>query len=153
MFKIVLNSLEDTEKLAKSLASILDKKLLLTLNGNLAAGKTTFTKFLAKNLGIEDTVTSPTFNILKEYETDDIRLCHIDAYRLEGSDEELAFEDVFYEDTICLIEWAEYIEDFLPKDRMNIDIVLDGDVRNVTISSQGDFHNKIERDLEKLWFA
>ncbi|MBF0847024.1 tRNA (adenosine(37)-N6)-threonylcarbamoyltransferase complex ATPase subunit type 1 TsaE, partial [Streptococcus danieliae] len=87
MTKIILKNLSDTERLANNLASLIDRKFLLTLNGDLAAGKTTFTKYFAKAIGIEATVTSPTFNILKEYEGDDYYLCHIDAYRLEDNDE------------------------------------------------------------------
>ncbi|MBF0709667.1 MULTISPECIES: tRNA (adenosine(37)-N6)-threonylcarbamoyltransferase complex ATPase subunit type 1 TsaE [unclassified Gemella] len=151
MTKIILKNLSDTERLANNLASLIDRKFLLTLNGDLAAGKTTFTKYFAKAIDIEATVTSPTFNILKEYEGDDYYLCHIDAYRLEDNDEELPFEDIFYEDKICFVEWAEYIDDFLPKERLTFSLQLEGDVRVVNISSIGDKYKKIESELEKLW--
>ncbi|MDO4813515.1 MAG: tRNA (adenosine(37)-N6)-threonylcarbamoyltransferase complex ATPase subunit type 1 TsaE [Gemella sp.] len=151
MIKIILKDLVDTEKLANDLASLVDKRFLLTLSGDLAAGKTTFTKYFAKAIGIEDTVTSPTFNILKEYEGDEYYLCHIDAYRLEDNEEELPFEDIFYEDNVCLVEWAEYINEFLPKERLAFSIQLEGDSRVVTVSSVGEKYNKIESELEKLW--
>ncbi|MBU0278041.1 MULTISPECIES: tRNA (adenosine(37)-N6)-threonylcarbamoyltransferase complex ATPase subunit type 1 TsaE [unclassified Gemella] len=153
MTKIILKNMEDTEKLARILAKETDEKLLLTLSGDLATGKTTFTKYFAKHLGIKDTVNSPTFNILKEYTTDKINFYHIDAYRLENSEEDLGFEEIFYENNICVIEWAEFIEDFLPRERLSIKIQFNNDLREVTIFSKGEYYEKLERNLIEQWLA
>ena len=103
MLNIVIRNLEDTKRLAEIVANSIDDKLILMLNGDLAAGKTTFTKYLAEYLGVKAVVNSPTFNIMKEYKFPKGRLYHIDAYRLENSDEDLGFEDIFYENNICVV--------------------------------------------------
>ena len=106
MLNIVIRNLEDTKRLAEIVANSIDDKLILMLNGDLAAGKTTFTKYLAEYLGVKAVVNSPTFNIMKEYKFPNGRLYHIDAYRLENSDEDLGFEDIFYENNVCVVEWG-----------------------------------------------
>lgn len=152
MLELKLKDINDTEKLAKLLAGIENKKMILTLNGNLAAGKTTLTKFLAKHLGVKDNVNSPTFNILKEYETINGYLYHIDAYRLENSEEDLGFEEIFYEDNICVIEWAEFIDEFLPRERLIISLEnINENERKVVIESVGDFYNNIEKEIANRW--
>lgn len=152
MLELKLKDINDTEKLAKLLAEIENKKMILTLNGNLAAGKTTLTKFLAKHLGVKDNVNSPTFNILKEYETINGYLYHIDAYRLENSEEDLGFEEIFYEDNICVIEWAEFIDEFLPRERLIISLEnINENERKVVIESVGDFYNNIEKEIANRW--
>lgn len=151
MVIIKLKSLEDTESFAKIIADNFSTRLLITLSGDLAAGKTTFTKYLAKNLGVTATVNSPTFNILKEYDARNTKLYHIDAYRLEGSEEDLGFEDIFYEDVVCVIEWAAFIEDFLPNDRLEISIELVGEERVVTIISTTAKYDNIVEEIVNLW--
>lgn len=148
---IILKNLEDTERLAKLLSELVTENFILTLNGNLGAGKTTFTQFFAKYLGVNDVVNSPTFNILKEYEANNKMFYHIDAYRLENNEEDLGFEDIFYEQSVCVIEWPEFISDFLPSDKINFQINYDNDVRIVEILSEGDKYKNIERELIKLW--
>lgn len=151
MLNIVIKNLDDTKKLAKLVAdSIDDNKLILMLNGDLAAGKTTFTKYLAEYLGVKAVVNSPTFNIMKEYKYPNGRFYHIDAYRLEDSDEDLGFEDIFYEDNISVIEWGEFIEEFLPQDRLVFNIKLTGEERNVEILATGGY-KKIEERIRENW--
>src|SRR5690606_26934111 len=118
-FTITVQSPEQTEKLAIRLASLLQPHDFLTLEGDLGAGKTTFTKGLAKGLGIERTVNSPTFTILKQYEGR-LNLNHFDVYRLENSDEDIGFDELFAEEAVSVIEWAQFIEDYLPEDRLDI---------------------------------
>lgn len=151
MTQIILKNLLDTQKLAELLSNLIEDRLILTINGELAAGKTTFTKFFAKSIGITETVTSPTFNILKAYEVDDINFYHIDAYRLEHSEEDLGFEDIFYENNLCIIEWGTFIADFLPQERLNFDIRIIGEERIVEITSNGIYYNEIERLLKERW--
>lgn len=118
-FTITVQSPEQTEKLAIRLALLLQPQDLLTLEGDLGAGKTTFTKGLAKGLGIERTVNSPTFTILKQYEGR-LNLNHFDVYRLENSDEDIGFDELFAEEAVSVIEWAQFIEDYLPEERLDI---------------------------------
>lgn len=119
--QFVTNSAEETEELGKSLATLLEPGNVLTLEGDLGAGKTTFTKGIAKGLGINRTVNSPTFTIVKEYEGR-IPLYHMDVYRLENSDEDIGFDEYFNGKGITVIEWASIIEDYLPEDRLDIKI-------------------------------
>lgn len=146
-FTITVQSPEQTEKLAIRLASLLQPQDLLTLEGDLGAGKTTFTKGLAKGLGIERTVNSPTFTILKQYEGK-LNLNHFDVYRLEGSDEDIGFDELFAEEAVSVIEWAQFIKDYLPQDRLDIVIHrLSEEGREVEFQPHGTRYEKLCREL------
>jgi tRNA threonylcarbamoyladenosine biosynthesis protein TsaE len=133
MSKIIVNSAEETMEFAKKLGSGLVPGSILTLEGNLAAGKTTFTKGLALGLGIEDVIDSPTFAIVKEYEGK-IPLFHMDVYRLDGDSDIEFILEYFDRDGVCVIEWASIIEEDLPKERIDVKIErLDGDGREITV--------------------
>ncbi|MCP2035307.1 tRNA threonylcarbamoyladenosine biosynthesis protein TsaE [Planomicrobium sp. HSC-17F08] len=119
IYTIEVNSPEETEEFAAKLAGFLQPQDLLTLEGDLGAGKTTFTKGLAKGLGIARMVNSPTFTILKQYEGD-LDLNHFDVYRLENSDEDIGFEELFESEAVSVVEWASFIEEYLPKERLQI---------------------------------
>lgn len=147
MKEIRVSSLAQTEALAKTIADHLQAPALITMSGDLGAGKTTFTKGLAKALQLHATITSPTFTILKSYEENGVTLHHIDAYRLEGITQDLGFEEVFEEEAFCVVEWFEYIAYALPKERLHIAIALDGEERIFTIQAIGE---KYERVLEVL---
>lgn len=97
---------------------------VIALIGDLGVGKTTLTKAIAEGLGITDMITSPTFNIVKEYHSGRLPLYHLDVYRIADPDElyELGYEEYFYGDGVCVIEWADMIEDFLPEDAIRIEI-------------------------------
>lgn len=116
------NSAEQTMNFAKKLAQKLDKGTVITLEGDLGAGKTTFTKGLAQGLGVTRTVNSPTFTIIKEYTDGKLPLYHMDVYRLEESDEDLGFDEYFHGDGISVVEWAHFIEDMLPAELLKIKI-------------------------------
>lgn len=147
MLDVKVNTLEETYALAEKIAKQLSIPALLTMSGDLGAGKTTFTKGLAKALGMKCTITSPTFTILKSYEDNDVVLHHIDAYRLEGITQDLGFEEVFEEDAICVVEWFDFIEYALPKERLNIYIELDGESRIFHINAIGEKYEKIMEEL------
>ena len=120
MKEIEVNTLEETKVLAQRIADLLPRPSLITLSGDLGAGKTTFTKSLGKELGVKSTINSPTFTILKSYRmADGAPLHHIDAYRLEGIVQDLGFEECF-DEGVCVVEWPDYIETALPKERLNI---------------------------------
>ena len=118
-YTITLNSPEETEAFAASLAELLEPRDLLTLEGDLGAGKTTFTKGLAKGLGIQRMVNSPTFTILKQY-SGRLELNHFDVYRLENSDEDIGFDEFFSSEAVSVVEWARFIEEYLPTERLEI---------------------------------
>lgn len=108
---------------------------VLALEGDLGAGKTVFAKGLAEGLGIQATIDSPTFTIVKEYQGR-IPFYHLDVYRLESADEALGFEEYLYGDGVCLIEWASRISDWLPDDSIDIRLtVLGNDRRQINLAT------------------
>lgn len=110
----------DTIELAENIEAEKFPGMVICLNGELGSGKTVFTKGLAAALGIDDTITSPTFNIIKEYPDGEMPLYHMDIYRLEGNIESTGILDYFNLDGIVIIEWANMIEDYLPDERLDI---------------------------------
>lgn len=145
--EIIVTSLEESMKLGEKLGSRLSSNSLLTLSGDLGAGKTTFTKGIALGLGISQIVNSPTFTILKQY-VGNLQLSHFDAYRLEGQDDDLGFEEIFESDDVCVVEWANFIEDILPSERLEITIYkLDETSRKFVLHPIG---KKYEDILEGL---
>lgn len=132
----VSHSLEDTKTLGLLIAKYLFKGAVISLDGDLGAGKTTFTKSLAKGLNIKDEVSSPTFNILKCYFDGIFPLYHIDAYRLEDHvNMDIGLEEVIEGDGVCVIEWGKFIQDMI-FEPLNIKItILNDSERNFEISS------------------
>lgn len=147
MTQFLWKSIEDTERHAQSLASKLRGGEVITLEGDLGAGKTTWTQFFAKALGIEGTVNSPTFTIMKSYEGR-FTFHHLDVYRLEGSDEDLGWDEIFDGQAVSVVEWAHFIEDELPTERLNMVLRLDdnGD-RVCTMSATGDHFEQVVKEL------
>ena len=111
----ISRSTEETENIAYEFAEKLTGGEIITLDGDLGAGKTAFTRGLAKGLGISDGVSSPTFTIVNEYRNGKIPLFHFDVYRLESSDEmyDIGWEDYLSEGAVIVIEWAKNIADIL----------------------------------------
>lgn len=97
---------------------------VIALTGDLGAGKTTLTKAIARGLGVSEMITSPTFTIVKEYRSGRLPLFHFDVYRIGDIDEmyELGYEEYFYGDGLCVIEWADLIEELIPEDALRISI-------------------------------
>ena len=144
-----VTSLEETEQFAQQLASLLEGGDVLTLEGDLGAGKTTFTKAIAKGLGITRNVSSPTFTILKQYEGR-LPLNHLDVYRLSDSDEDLGWDELFYGDAVSIVEWAQYIDEELPKDRLAIEIYREGDTeRRIELKPIGQHYERLCEELMK----
>lgn len=140
MIEIISQQSEETMTLAQEVSQLIKPGTLISLKGPLGSGKTTFTKGLAQGLGIRRVIKSPTYTIVKEYSIpgQDATLYHIDAYRLENIEEDTVDIDSFITDRdITVIEWAEFIEDFLPEDYLVIELIPDGrDSRRIRISSQ-----------------
>ena len=128
---------EQTYALAKRLANTLEGGEVILLDGDLGAGKTTFTKGLAKALGVSEEVTSPTFTILNVYESGRLKLNHLDMYRIESEDEiaELGVEDCFDDDAVTVIEWNKFRS--IDGNIITVSIVQNGDAREITISRKG----------------
>lgn len=130
--EIITNSPNETEKVAIEYAKTLKKGDIILLNGEMGAGKTAFTKGLAKGLNILDEVTSPTYAYMNDY---DGILYHYDCYRLtSGEDAEaLGLTDYFYADGICVLEWSENIKDVLPKNCKTVNIEKLGETKRKII--------------------
>ncbi len=133
--KYIVRSLEDTRKIANDFASSLKVGDTVLLNGDLGAGKTTFTKFVFESLGVKDIVNSPTFAILKSYEGK-YRLHHFDTYRISTEEAiEAGFDEILADkDSIIFIEWSENIAPLLPKKVKIVNIkLLDENTREIEI--------------------
>lgn len=137
VFEKHIRSLEETEQLAYDLSQLLKAQHTITLEGDLGAGKTTFTQALAKGLGIKRTVNSPTFTIMKQYEGR-LPLNHLDVYRLADSAEDLGWDEIFYGDAVTVVEWAHLIEEDLPAERLAIEITrIDDSARKFVFKPKG----------------
>ncbi|MEK3954922.1 tRNA threonylcarbamoyladenosine biosynthesis protein TsaE [Psychrobacillus psychrotolerans] len=146
-YERMINSEQETQALAEQMAARLHAGDVLTLEGDLGAGKTTFTKSVAKGLGIKRNVNSPTFTILKQYEGR-LPLNHLDVYRLANSDEDLGWDELFYGDAVSIIEWAHLIEEDLPAERLAIQILrLDENARKFTFMPLGERYEQLCEEL------
>lgn len=138
---------DESKDVAARLALLLQPGDVITLEGDLGAGKTTFTKGIAQGLGVKRVVTSPTFTIVKEYKGS-IPLYHMDAYRLEYSEEDIGFSEYFNGAGLSVIEWAKFIEDFLPNERLNVKInYLSENSRLIEFDPSGEYYEKIIKKL------
>ena len=122
--EIKISSEKDTRAFAAELAEKAGPGDVIALVGDLGTGKTTLTKYIAEALGVTDVITSPTFNIVCEYKTGRMPLYHFDVYRLTGPEEvyDLGFDEYFYGDGLCVIEWADLIEETLPEETVFIEM-------------------------------
>ncbi len=142
-------SKEETIGFGERLGTLLKPSTVLLLDGDLGAGKTTLTQGIAKGLHIKRNVTSPTFNILKIYHGD-MTLYHIDAYRLEGANQDLGFDEFLDDDGVTIIEWSQYVPQLIPPHHMVISITLNSDFsRKFSISAIGEEYESILEDLSK----
>ena len=133
------NSPEETFELARQLGEQARPGTVYTLTGDLGVGKTVFAQGLARGLGIEEAINSPTFTIVQVYDEGRLPFYHFDVYRIGDIEEmdEIGYEDYFYGDGVCLIEWAELIGELLPKTRVALVIEKDlqrgFDYRRITL--------------------
>ena len=137
--KYISNSPDETKNIAKKIAATLKSGDVISLSGELGAGKTAFVKGVAEFFGFSGDVTSPTFTLVNEYDGEDITLYHFDAYRLENANvSELDWiDDYLFGEGVCLIEWAEFINPILPENTLYIEISKDShlgdDYREITV--------------------
>lgn len=150
--KIITNSADETILLGEIIARTLVCGDILLFFGDLGAGKTTFTKGLAKGLGIADDVHSPTFTLIHEH-AGSKRLCHIDLYRLETWDEieNLGLEEYLYSDAITVIEWSERLNNNLPKGSIVVKIkTIDDNSREISIHMDNtDRLNNLQKEIKE----
>ncbi|WML50773.1 tRNA (adenosine(37)-N6)-threonylcarbamoyltransferase complex ATPase subunit type 1 TsaE [Neobacillus sp. PS3-12] len=146
-YTIQTNNAEQTAQFAERLASQLSPGDVIALEGDLGAGKTTFTKGLAKGLEIKRTVNSPTFTIIKEYHGR-LPLYHMDVYRVENAFEDLGFDEYFEGDGVTVVEWAHLIEDQLPKERLTIYLYHeDNDNRKIVLKPLGKRYEQLCKEI------
>lgn len=133
---------EETFELGKKLGGKAGRGDVYCLNGDLGVGKTVFTQGFAKGLGIEGPVNSPTFTIVQQYDDGRLPLYHFDVYRIGDMDEmdEIGYEDCFYGEGVCLIEWSNLINEILPESHTQIKIEKDlekgYDYRKITVEER-----------------
>ena len=138
-YKYTSRSVDDTLRIAENIESEKFPNMVICLIGELGSGKTVFTKGFANALGIEETITSPTFTIIKEYLNGELPLYHMDAYRLEETDNDIGINDYYKKGGVTIIEWADIIEDQLPKERLTIKFkVIDEDTRVLVFEPIGE---------------
>ncbi len=155
--RIITENAEETQKLGMALAKLVTPGDTILLNGDLGAGKTTFTQGFARALGINRPLKSPTFTLVREYQTTNFPLYHLDVYRLgeEGGADELGLEEYFGRDGVAIIEWAEFIKAAWPNDFLTITIARTSNhseaERVVTLDATGQQSQAILEKLETIW--
>lgn len=143
-YKYTSRSEIDTMELAQNLESEKFPNMVICLDGELGSGKTVFVKGFASALGINDNITSPTFNLVKEYVNGELPLYHMDMYRVEENDKNIGIEDYFVKNGVTIIEWSELITDLLPEERLNIKIkVIDENTRVLVLEPLGTIYEEI----------
>lgn len=147
---VVTASAAETQALARSLARVVEPGTVIALEGDLGAGKTTFTQGLAGELDAPEPVASPTFVLMRVYKGR-LPIYHFDAYRLEGSHQldDLDADEYLWGDGVCVVEWASRIADALPPDRIEVVLAHAGDDRrSITVEATGPVHARMLARLE-----
>ncbi len=143
-YKYTSRNENDTLRIAENIESEKWPNMVICLIGELGSGKTVFTKGFASALGIEETITSPTFNIIKEYLMGELPLYHMDVYRLDEDDNSIGYEDYFNKGGITIIEWADNITNKLPDERLEIHFkVLDENNRVLVFKPFGEQYENL----------
>lgn len=144
-YKVTSHSEQDTLELAQNLESEKFPNMLICLRGELGSGKTVFVKGFANSMGIDENITSPTFNLVKEYQSGDLPLYHMDVYRLEeGAEDSIGISDYFNKNGVTIIEWSDIIKDLLPDERLEIKIkVIDEQTRVLTLIPYGQAYEEL----------
>jgi tRNA threonylcarbamoyladenosine biosynthesis protein TsaE len=144
--KIKINSLIEMDIFALELSKFVHPSFVIGLDGDLGSGKTTFTQYLAKHIGVLDSVTSPTFTVMKDYVGDSLTLYHMDAYRLHGIGFDYELEEAIFGEGLCVVEWYKNILEIMPKYFLSVTIEkLSGEERNITLSGGGLYENIIKK--------
>ena len=151
LLNLTSKSSNDTMNIAKSLAKSLSSGDAVVLTGELGSGKTKFTEGFLSYFGLENEISSPTFNIVNEYSKNSVNIYHFDVYRLSDIEEFYAIGgEEYFEKGICLIEWGELIEDALPLEYIHISFEKNNDGPNLRLLKLEALGNKYELILDKL---
>ena len=150
MINIYLENENKTKEIGYKLGKLLQPGSVICLIGDLGAGKTTMTQSLAKALEVEDYITSPTFTIVNEYEGR-IPLYHFDVYRIGSSDEmyDIGYDEYINGEGVCIIEWANLIDDILPDEYLYIELKYKDMSREMILNPVGEKYEKIVEELIK----
>lgn len=136
-YTITINGIEDYPQAAREFVKLLDKGRIFAFYGKMGSGKTTFIKSICEELGVKDSINSPTFAIVNEYEDrNQNTIYHFDFYRIKSIEEvyNMGYEEYFYGDAICFMEWPELIEELLPEEAVKVFVQeMDGGARSVKI--------------------
>lgn len=147
MYTLITYSAAETQEMAEKLATLVEAGTVITLNGDLGAGKTTFTQGFAKGLGVTRNVNSPTFTIMKQYKGR-LPLYHMDVYRLEDTGDDIGLEEYINGDGVAIVEWSNLIESSLPDERLAITIERTGDdERKITLTPTGTSYEKLVKEV------
>ena len=137
-YKFTSRSEQDTLEIAENIESEKFPNMVICLEGELGSGKTVFVKGFANALGLEETITSPTFNLVKEYPNGELPLYHMDVYRLEGTCENVGFDEYFSKGGVSIVEWSDLICDCLPEEKLVIKFkVIDENTRVLVFEPHG----------------
>ncbi len=137
MKKFITTSAEETINLGKKIGQILNIRDVVLLDGDLSAGKTTLTKGIGEALGVKKVINSPTFTIVKEY-NGNVKLYHLDLYRLDGLNNDFDLEEYIESEAICVIEWPNQVSELIPNDYLKVNLKrLDENKREISIEGIG----------------
>lgn len=147
MYTLITHSAAETQAVAEKLATLVKAGTVITLDGDLGAGKTTFTQGFGKGLGVTRNVNSPTFTIMKQYQGR-LPLYHMDVYRLEDTGDDIGLEEYINGDGVAIVEWSNLIESSLPTERLAITIKRIGDEeRQLTFAPVGDTYDALVKEV------
>lgn len=133
--RLIIHNKDEMIALGERIGKLAFPNMMITMEGDLGAGKTTMTKGIAKGLGINEIVNSPTFTIMKTYQGR-LKLFHLDVYRIENAISDFELEEYFEDNGVCVIEWANQIKELLPDELLEISIFdLGDDKRQLELSS------------------
>ena len=146
-YEFITQSADETFDIAYKLGQVISGRSVVTLEGDLGAGKTTFTKGFAKGLGVVKNVNSPTFTIIKEYKGR-LPLYHMDVYRVEDEFEDLGFHEYFEGDGVTVVEWAHLIQDQLPHELLSINIYyINNNERKIVLKPIGNKYEMLCKEI------
>lgn len=142
--KYIIKTEEEMINLGQKIGALVYPNMVITMNGNLGAGKTTITKGIGKAMGIKRVINSPTFTIMKIYEGT-LNLYHLDVYRIENSESDFELEEYFYMGGVSVIEWSNNIKDLIPEDKISLEFEIQEDSsRLVVIKGPDEFIDRLE---------
>lgn len=145
--KVIVTTEEEMINLGMVIGSLAFPNMIITMNGDLGAGKTTMTKGIGKQLGIKRVINSPTFTIMKVYEGN-LNLFHLDVYRIDDENSDFELEEYFYLGGVSVIEWADNIKSLIPSDAIKLSFdILENSNRVVTIEANAEFIEKVKVKL------